>query len=121
MTEQHEPRIRAEFVLDKEKKDPIEVEGNYRIKLFVEGAPDDTYAVTYKLHESYYDPLREARERPNFEEEITSYGDYAVRAVIQRMKKSEEISETLSTALRRTYGDNPPPGINSAIQHIRAN
>ncbi len=121
MTEQKEPRICAEFVLDKEGKEPVEIEGkSYRIKLFIEGAPEDTHAVTYKLHESYYDPLREAREHPQFEEEITSFGDFSVRAVIRRKKQSEEISEKLSTALLRRYGDNPSPRINSAIQQIRA-
>jgi hypothetical protein len=121
MAEQNEPRICAEFILDKAGKEPLEIEGkNYRVKLFIEGAPEDTHAVTYKLHESYYDRLREVRERPKFEEEITSYGDYPVQAVIRRKNQSEVISDRLSTALRRRYGDNPSPRINSAIQQIRA-
>jgi len=122
MSEPNEPQICAEFVLDKEGNKPIAVEGaSFRIKLFIDGAPDDTHAVTYKLHESYYDRSREVREAPRFEEEITSYGDYPVQAVIRRKKQSQVISEKLSAALERGYGKDASQAIRSAIAQIQKN
>jgi pYEATS domain-containing protein involved in immunity len=118
------PKIRAEFVLDPGGRPRAENRDNrnhYKIRLFVADVPQDTYAVTYKLHPSYYNPVREVRRGTNeFEEVITSYGDYVVKAEM-RSKKSVDIDATdLSRALKETYGPTPAGPISEAIQDLEA-
>jgi hypothetical protein len=80
-------QIGAQFILDQKGRPRYEQDEHglrhYRIRLFVDGATPKVKAVTYKLHDSYYDPLREVfRDDKNpddrFSEVITSFGDYSV-------------------------------------------
>jgi hypothetical protein len=78
--------IRAEFVLDSRRKPLFSADGqftHYRIRLWLDGAPAGTSSVTYRLHESYGEPLREVRGGPLWEEEITSYGDFTIKALLR--------------------------------------
>ena len=119
------PQIKAEFELDTNGQPEAIHYGDqkhYKIKLYINDLPEDTYAVTYKLHESYYDPSREARNIHNkCEENITSYGDYVVQARIRRRSRVDSIARTLSDALETTYEGNANPAIAQAIQDIREN
>jgi hypothetical protein len=117
------PRICAEFQLD-EKGRPIATTRNnlkhYKIRLFMESVPQDTYAVTYKLHESYYNPTREVRRgNPKFEELITSYGDYIVKAEVRGKKSFDLEAVELSQALKESYGPNLAGPIREAIDEIK--
>jgi hypothetical protein len=117
-----ESKIRAEFQVDSNNR-PIAISaGNkthYKIRLFMEGVPEDAYAVTYQLDESYYDPTREVhRQVPDFQEFITSYGDYDIKAQIKRKKDVDFSAEMLSRALRQTYGTNPSEAIQTAIEKL---
>lgn len=92
---------------------------DFDIVLFVSGAPKDTVSVIYNLHESYYDPIREATQiKKEFSEEITSYGDYIVTAKILSMSGLKILKKKLSKALRDFYGPDARPDIRSAIQEI---
>lgn len=93
------PRLRAGFEPD-EKGRPRFIEAgslrHYRIRLSVEGAPEDTY--------SYYDAVREAKNRTNaFAERLKSYGDHAVRARVRTKAGRRELAVPLSRALEDTY------------------
>lgn len=117
------PRICAEFQLD-EKGKPITTTYNdlrhYKIRLFMQSVPQDTYAVTYKLHESYYNPTREVRrDKPQFEELITSYGDYIVKAELRGKKSFDLEAVELSQALKESYGPNIEGPILKAIEEIK--
>jgi hypothetical protein len=116
--------IKAEFVLDENDKPQYFNSGNkrhYKIRLMIANAPPEAIGVTYKLHETYFDPMREAYDdAQNFTEEITSYGDYNVTATI-RTKLPEDINTSLYNALKRTYGDSPAPEIQRALQDIKSN
>jgi hypothetical protein len=103
------PRIRATFVLRNNTPEYEDAGGkrHYSIVLSIENAPPETHAVTYELHESYYDSKREVRTKPDFAEEITSYGDYVVRAKIRSKARTEFSSARLSQALLETHGDDP--------------
>jgi hypothetical protein len=115
------PKIRAEFVVV-DGKPKGRSTGNYEIRLCVEGAPPDTHAVTYRLDPSYYDPIRESRDRrSNFGEEITSYGDYPVHAKVRTSDHAIVTSRNLYDALRETYGDSADPDIQQALEAIRDN
>jgi len=123
--------IKAEFELDEHGR-PIMAGGratrtragacgrnHYRIRLSVEGVPDDAHAVTYNLHESYRDPVREVLDDPNFPLEITAYGDYEVVVKVRRKRFQETFRASLSSALRATYGSDPNRRISAALADIQ--
>lgn len=113
------PAIKASFELDANGRPEAIDSGDlqhYRIKLHVDGAPDDTYAVTYMLDPTYPSPTREVLDRnSSFEETLTSYGDYTVQAKIRTPAGITVIAAPLSTALRQTYGASPSPEVEQAL------
>ena len=101
------PKLVARFVLDEQGR-PKVIEGgahkHYWIDLYVEDAPEGTYAVNYQLHDSYYDPVRESRNPGDgFAERLTSYGDYTVQASLRTKSRVEPVSAELSEALARGH------------------
>jgi hypothetical protein len=80
------PTLKARFLLDRNGNPRFEDDGehkHYEIELYIDDAPDDTFAVTYILDESYYDPVVESKKKDaSFGEEITSYGDYVIFAKV---------------------------------------
>ena len=118
-------KLIAKFQLDSENKPQFDDDGDhkhYAIELAIEGAPDDTYAVTYELDESYYDAIRESKQKgSNFSEEITSYGDYIVKAKVRTQKKVETIAVTLSKALQSSYANTELKEIKKAVEDIEQN
>jgi hypothetical protein len=117
------PTIKATFELD-ERGQPLLVQrdnlNHYRIRLQVEGAPEDTYAVTYVLHETYYAPVRESRDRAHeFAEELTSYGNYTVQAKIRTKNECPlVVTSSLSEALRVGHPDQQTAEIEAALKYI---
>jgi hypothetical protein len=104
-----DPKLQAEFVLDRESREPAaETDGDtkhYSIELSVADAPPGANAVTYTLDDSFYDPIREARNRANgFKEEITSYGDFQVRADIRTKNGTITLRKKLSDMLKEHHG-----------------
>jgi YEATS family len=89
----------------------------------MEDVPAGANAVIYQLDENYYDPTREVRrDVPHFEQVITSYGDYEIRAQIRRKAEVDLSTETLSHALKRTYGEVPTSAaVRRAIQQLQSN
>ena len=117
--------LKATFMLDKDGKPkyiPADKHRHYAIQLSVEGAPEQSIGVTYQLHESYYDPLREAYDASTgFLETITSYGDYDIVAMIRSKPRSIKIKSSLYEALKRTYSDTDNPDILRALNDIKEN
>ncbi len=119
------PVIRATFKLN-EKGEPEVVEHDdlkhYRIRLQMENLPENTYAVTYLLDETYYDPVHESRDQKSFfPTELTSYGDYTLQAKVRTRERVETVATPLSAALKRSYLDNPTPQIEAALRDISEN
>jgi hypothetical protein len=117
------PLLTAKFDLD-ERGEPRAIKrgilDHYTILLGVDHCPTDTYAVTYNLHDSYYDPVRQvSRSTPGFEEQISSYGDFEVRATLRTKGDQHVVSELLSTSLRRSY-PSPSLAVRQAIDAIAA-
>ena len=113
-----EPKIRSAFVTDLQHHPYASDDGrrmHYRIILSLGNAPEGTQSVTYKLHETFVDALREEHQGPDFKEEITSYGDFTIKALVRTANDFEIITSSLIAALRETYGDVPDPEIASAI------
>jgi|GEM_PF-6130351 len=118
-----DPKLIANFILDQTGRPKAIEEGDkrhYLIRLAIAGAPKDTYAVTYKLDESYQDPMREARNAAEeFSEELTSYGDYPVLAQIRTKLGVEPVSAALSQALELGNQGKLTPEIQDALDNIR--
>lgn len=102
---------------------------HYAVVFEVENAPPDTYAATFELDPSYYDPVRtvtpdgEGRVRLH----ITTYGDYPVLVRLSRYKgPSVVLKEMVSRALRRgleepsTGTPTTGPAITRALEDISA-
>jgi hypothetical protein len=118
------PVIKAVFELDENGRPTFTRRGNlkhYRIRLHVENVPDDTYAVTYKLHDTYYDPVRESRDRnAGFAEDLTSYGDFTVQAKVRSKEGAVTLATPLSAALEAGHRAQLLPEIASALEVIRS-
>ena len=116
------PAIKATFELDEVGRPTAVGQGNlqhYNIKLSVDGAPDDTYAVTYLLDSSYYSDVREVRNADDgFEERLTSYGDYTVQAKIRARDGVTTVAVPLSTALALGHGSTPTDAVAAALRNI---
>lgn len=113
------PEIKAEFILDKDGKPKGRSSGHYAIRLHVEEYPEDAHKVTYQLDPTYYDPLREVRDRSSqFSEELTSYGDYVVQAKIRTKDHSIVTTRHLYEALREAHGESLDPVIQKALSDI---
>jgi hypothetical protein len=120
MSEQR-PAIQAHFVLDKDKPSE-EAPGHYAIRLSIKGAPADTYAVTYGLHSSYYDPIREAiNPAADFSEKITSYGNFEVTAKLRTKSGPSRLRRSLYDALQESHGEDKNEDVQRALRSIRAN
>lgn len=119
------PKIVARFILDDSgipRFTKQKMHKHYKISLCIEDLPHDTYAVTYYLHESYYDPVREIRDREeNFAFKTTSYGDYEVTAKVRTRDGSITTKRTLYEALRETHGKSATSEIIQALGDIRGN
>jgi hypothetical protein len=112
------PRIRAAFVVDRWHRPLFSDDGrftHYRIRLWVEGAPGDTLSVTYRLHESYTETLREVKDGPGFEEEITAYADFPLSVLLRSARDFAVASTGLLDALRETYGSGPGADVAAAL------
>jgi hypothetical protein len=117
------PEIMATFDLDPSGEPEALAQGDlkhYRIRLQVKGAPEDTYAVTYLLDESYYDSVRESLAKDqSFEERLTSYGDYTVQAKIRTKHGTLLAARPLSAALEAGHKGTESSAVQKALSSLR--
>ena len=118
------PKIVAEFITDSRGR-PQFFEGSarkhYRIRLLLRDVPSDVSRVTYKLDESYRQPLCEVPIGvPEFQEEITSFGDFTVTAMVRRRAGTDLVTNSLSAALNETYRDNATPSVREAMDRLQS-
>jgi hypothetical protein len=117
---EQQPSIQAHFVLDDQGKPTELAPGHYGIRLSIKGAPADAYAVTYHLHPTYYDPVRESNDAANsFSQEITSYGNFDVTAKIRTKSGPSLLRRSLYDALCESHDRDSK--VQQALQGIRAN
>jgi hypothetical protein len=116
------PKLLARFILDNAGAPQWDEDDNgYWIRLFVSDVPEDTYGVIYELHESYNDPIREGKKKPEFAEEITSFGDYSVVAKLRRKTRTDQLARLLSKALRDGHESDMTASVDQAIQDLKEN
>ena len=102
--------ISARFDLDKTGSPIYETDSkgrrHYHIRLRLDSDNPELSNVTYKLHSSYYDPVRESDDREGgFAEELTSYGDYPVQVEAQVGSRLFTNRFMLSDLLEEGHGD----------------
>jgi hypothetical protein len=119
------PTLKATFQLD-EQGQPERIQNaglnHYLIKVEIEDAPEDTYAVTYQLDESYYEPVRESRDpQQRFAEDLTSFGDYPIQAKIRTKGGVLTVSSPLSAALKAGHQPQLTAEIQTALSDIQLN
>ncbi len=119
------PTLKATFQLDEHgQPEHIQNEGlnHYLIKVEIEDAPEDTYAVTYQLDESYYEPIRESRDPlQRFAEDLTSFGDYPIQAKIRTKGGVLTVMSPLSAALKAGHQLQLSAKIQTALMDIQQN
>jgi len=118
-------QIVASFVMNEAGEPKREAAGNvsaYWISITIRGAPSDTYSVTYKLDPTYYDPIVEVTTKHNeFNLEFTSYGDYAIGAIVRTRSFTYTVSRRLYEALKETHGQDLRRTVLEALEGIRRN
>lgn len=119
------PLVTAKFILDESGKPTAIVNSgvkHYAIRLQVHDVPEDTYAITYKLDDSYYEPIRESLIKDtNFTTDLTSYGDYTVCAHVRTKQCVVPVSLNLSKALKLSHTSDLTPDIAAALKDIESN
>ncbi|MDX2142972.1 MAG: pYEATS domain-containing protein [Rhodospirillaceae bacterium] len=122
-----EPVLKAKLILNASGKPKIVHSGehdHYSIELFVDNVPKAVSLVQYTLHPSYYDPVRDNRgAQPKFAEEITSYGDFKVRAKLEGSDGPALVRGALSDMLKEYHASTETltPDIAAAIEKIAEN
>jgi hypothetical protein len=116
--------VNASFLLD-DKGNPLFTVGpsgncHYKISLNVVTENPEVVNVIYKLHPTYYDPIRESSDREsNFQVIITSYGDYDLAVDVQAAGKLVTHTATLFDLLSESHKDSANPAIKEALEWIR--
>ena len=108
------PKLTIRLAKDKQGNPAVvkEAEGrkHYKVVLEVDDAPSDTYAATFELDPSYYDPLRTLKPDADgkFRLETTTYGDYPVFVRLHRAGGSDvTLKDNVVRALTRTSSNEP--------------
>jgi transcription initiation factor IIF auxiliary subunit len=116
-------KLIAELNMDKAGQPLSITEGHtehFSIALKIKDAPETVRRVRYVLHPTYKEPVRSVPARvPQFEEPITSYGDYEIKVEYDDDGETKTMTQLLSKALDETHGKDAPAPIRKAIEKIR--
>jgi hypothetical protein len=99
------PRVTATFETD-EQGSPAFVESdgrkNYKIAIEVQNAPADTYAATFELDDTYYDPRRTLQVEADgkFRLRTTTYHDFDVVVRLRTKRGEMPLINNLARALQ---------------------
>jgi len=125
MAEEQHPWLNVRLEVDAQGKPEVIRTGklqHYKVIFEVENAPPDTYAATFELDPTYYDPLRTLQpdDKGGFRLETTTYGDYPLIVRLHRPKTGDlVIKESVARALRRARKTMPAgPEIDDALAYI---
>ena len=93
---------------------------HFSIALKVKGASDNVQRVRYVLDPSYPNKVRTVPARiPEFEEPITSYGDYVIKVEYEEAGLTKSFTRLLSQALEDGLAESTSPDVRSAIDQIK--
>lgn len=126
MTQDRPPRLVARLETDQSGR-PAFVKGDdkrhYKLVFEVENAPKDTYAATFELDPTYYDPMRTVSpgDDGQFRLQTTTYGDYDLQVRLRTKTGEIPLIDSVSRALQRWRSDAGPksdPAVDEAISYI---
>ena len=121
-TRNNAPELLAAFELKNGKPIYNKEEDGYEIRLYMKNVPRDTQSVIYELDETYLDYIRKVKKgAPDFQEYITSYGDYEISATVKGKETRKVVTGWLSTALEKNYEKRMSDSIRRAIKDIEEN
>jgi hypothetical protein len=116
------PELRAEFVLDGNKTPRKDKHGNFQIRLYIVGAPNNAVAVVYQLDKSFPRDERfteiTSADSSDLSDVIYQDADCEIRAVVWQQDNGYGTRTRLIDALRRRYGTNPTPEIGGAMDEF---
>jgi hypothetical protein len=116
------PTLRVAFVLDANGRPVNDGEGNFSIKMWIEGAPEATLSVQYTLDETYPERVREILlPMDGFEETTTTYGDYDIAAKVNTPDGSLRLKVNVARGLYDSHKSSLTPEIKAAIRQIHDN
>jgi len=126
MTDDKEPKITVRLATDDDGSPEVEAATrdnltHYKVVFEIENVPEDTYAATFELDPSYYDPVRTLRadEDGKFRLETSTYGDYPLIVRLHRKTGDLVLREGVARALRRARSSMPGNSkVDSALSYI---
>jgi len=118
-----EPKLIAQFEMDPDGAPKIiDARGkkHYKIVFKVKDAPE-AYAATFELDPSYIDPVRNVSPDTigEFALKTTTYGDYAVKVLLQTKEGQLQLTDSVSNALSRGTGPERSALIDEALAYIK--
>ncbi len=116
-------RLVAEFNRDK-NGDPLSISSgglnHYSLALKVKDAPASVRRVTYHLDPTYSEPVRIVNARvADFEEPMTTYGDFEVTVEYEAEGKPEKTTLKLSKALADGLAVDATDSCKRALEEIK--
>ena len=118
------PKLSVRLETD-DKGEPAVVEKgglrHYKVVFEVDGAPADTYAATFELDPSYYDPRRTLKPDADgkFRLETTTYGNYPVVVRLHRSGGDLMLKANVAQALTGSVEGSPStPALQEALSYI---
>jgi hypothetical protein len=122
---QSAPTLIARFSLDeagtpRRERPSRKAELHYIVILQIERAPGALASVTYKLDDTFIEPVREVDQPPRFLEEVWTYGDFDIIATLHWSNGREaRIARPLVEMLRDGHRADMRPAIEAAIENLR--
>jgi hypothetical protein len=122
---QSAPTVIARFSLDdagtpRRERPSRKAELHYIVILQIERAPGALASVTYKLDDTFIEPVREVDQPPRFLEEVWTYGDFDITATLHWSNGREaRIARPLVEMLRDGHRADMRPAIANAIENLR--
>ena len=118
-----QPRVHARLLLSDLGAPQYVEEGgrvHYWVRLTVRDAPADVARVTYRLHETFSEPVRSTDDREaGFAIDLTSYGDFTVVVTLHGTEPST-IQASLAALLATEHGFTDQASVRWALTSIGA-
>jgi transcription initiation factor IIF auxiliary subunit len=93
---------------------------HYSIQLEIDDLTEKPEKVIYQLHESYpVSKIEVKASTPKFLTEITSYGDYDIKAVLCYTDRIDVITTVLSESLEESHKQDNSPEMKTALEQIK--
>jgi hypothetical protein len=118
------PTVEARFVLDDEERPQYSRKARgYWLQAWLEGAPERTASVVWRMHPSIAPSQETVDTRPLFRKDFVAHGDFTLRADLRTKNRApiRTLSAGLHDALSRQYSNNRSAPVQEALEEIAEN